>query len=157
MEDQQTPLQVNDLDNFFNLAFDESTRANVRKAALWARICALCAFIGYGVVLIVAFFGRQGYLPDSEEGARINSMVRTTSVVTVLITAAIGVFINYVLYRFATATVRGMDAMDNISTNEGFNQLRRYFRIYGILLIIVLSFVVLGFLYAVISGVGSGA
>lgn len=123
------PPESGSLDNFFNIAFDETTRAEVRKAASWARICTLCAFIGYGIALIVAGFGHTG------------------TFLSTLITVGIGVLVNYYLYRFATATTKGVDSMDNIKTNEGFNGLRVYFRILGILIIIGLSCLALVMLY----------
>lgn len=149
MEDQQLPLQTNPLDNFFNIAFDESIRTQIRTAAIWARICALCALIGYAVTLVVAFFQQLPYALDSE-GIQASGSFRIRLVITALVTVAFGAIINYFLYRFAAATVRGMDAMDSLSTNEGFNSLRRYFKICGVLLIILLSLAALVFLFAVI-------
>jgi hypothetical protein len=149
MEDQQLPPESNQLDNFFNIAFDASTRAQIRQAAVWAKICSLCAFIGYAIALIVTIFGRQGYSAETE-GIGVSGSFQTGTFLGSLITTAIGVIINYFLYRFAEATVRGMDTMDSVKTNEGFNNLRIYFRICGILLIIGLSFALLVILFAVI-------
>ena len=86
----------------------------------------------------------------SEEGLQVTSYARTGAIIGALITVAIGVFINYFLYRFAVSTARGMDSMDSIRTNDGFNNLRRYFKIYGVLLIIGLSIAVLGIVFVLI-------
>lgn len=152
MENQQLPPESQSLDNFFNIAFDASLRAQIRQAAVWAKICTLSAFIGYGIALVVAFFGQ--YSPEIE--AMEGNFVRTTSVVSALVTTAFGTLINYFLYRFAVATIRGMDSMDNVKANQGFNSLRIYFKICGILLIIVLSLGALAFLLAIIGGLGRG-
>lgn len=151
MENEQISAEPNPLDNFFNIAFDESIRTQIRTAAIWARICALCAFIGYAVTLVVAFFQQLPYALDSE-GIQATGYVRTRLVLFALVGVAFGAIINYFLYRFAAATVRGMDAMDTVSTNQGFNSLRRYFKICGVLLIIGLSLGVLGFLGALLGG-----
>jgi NADH:ubiquinone oxidoreductase subunit 5 (subunit L)/multisubunit Na+/H+ antiporter MnhA subunit len=152
MEDQQTPSASSSLDNFFNIAFDASTRAQVKQAALWAKICTLCAFVGYVIVLVVAFFGQQDYsLQADGEVARVGGLARIGTILGALLTTALGIIINYFLYRFATATAKGMDSMDTIKTNEGFNNLRVYFKIYGILLIIALSLVALGLLIGILS------
>ena len=145
MENQQLPSEHQSLDNFFNIAFDAAMRAQIRQAAVWAKICTLCAFIGYAIALVVAFFGQ--YSPEIE--AVEGNYVRTTGIVSALISTAFGAIINYFLYRFAVATAKGMDSMDNVKTNEGFNSLRIYFKIYGIILIIVLSLAALGFLFAI--------
>jgi hypothetical protein len=150
MEDQQIPSSSNQLDNFFNISFDDGIRAQIRSAASWAKICALCAFIGYGVALIVAIFGRSAETIDTEN-IRVSGFARTGTILGAFLSTALGVFINYWLYRFATTTTKGMDAMDSIKTNEGFNDLRTYFKILGIILIIVLSILVLIFLIGLLS------
>jgi hypothetical protein len=147
MENQQIPNGSSSLDNFFNIAFDENTRAEVRKAAQWARICTLCAFIG--IALIVAFFGKTASV-ETEEGMRVSAFARTGSIIGTLITVGIGVWINYYLYRFSEATAKGMNAMDSMKTNEGFESLRVYFKILGILLIIGLCFGGLFLLFALL-------
>jgi hypothetical protein len=139
MENQQIPTDSSSLDNFFNISFDEATRGQIRKAAQWARICALCTFIGYGVSLIVTFFGRQTELTETESGIQITSAYRAGAILGSLLVVGIGVWIYYFLYRFAISTAKGMDTMDSIKTNEGFDSLRRFFKIVGILLIIGFS------------------
>jgi hypothetical protein len=145
MEDQQIPSTSNQLENFFNISFDTATRAQVKQAAVWAKIITMCAFIGYGIALIVAFFGKQ-VSSEELEGIRVSTIGRASTVISTLITVAIGTAINYFLYRFAVSTAKGMDSMDNMSTNEGFNSLRIYFKILGILLIIGLCFAALAVL-----------
>jgi hypothetical protein len=149
MEDQQTSPASNVLDNFFNIAFDAATRAQVKQAAVWAKVCALSAFIGYSIALVVAIFAQQDDTTETQV-FRIGVFFQSNSLVGVVITTLTGVIINYFLYRFAAATARGMDAMDNVRTNEGFNNLRIYFKICGILLIVALSFLVLVVLVALI-------
>jgi hypothetical protein len=144
MENQQIPPSSNQLDNFFNIAFDDAVRAQVRSAAGWARICALCGFIGAGVAFVVAIFSASG------EGGG-NGFTRIGTILGVLISTAITVFINYWLYRFAISTTKGMDAMDSVKTNDGLNSLRTYFRILGIILIIVLALFALGVLIGLMS------
>lgn len=158
MENQQSPQPQPALDNFFNLVFDENTRTNIRTAAQWARIAAICNFVGYAIGLVVAFFGRPTQYTQytqSDEGNRITAVTQTSSILGALIAVAIGVCINYFLYRFATRTVQGMDAMDSVKSNEGFNDLRLYFKICGIIAIVVLSLCVLGMFFGVIAGLSS--
>ncbi|MBS1661015.1 MAG: hypothetical protein JST68_08190 [Bacteroidetes bacterium] len=149
MEEQQiTPVQ--DLDNFFNITFDNATRSLLRQAAVWAKISTLCAFVGYGISLIVAVVGRPTY-PLGTEGAGITTMVTSARIFSTLITVAIGVFINYFLYRFAVSAIKGIDSLDTVSTNEGFNNLRKYFKILGICLIIGLCFVALALVLVLVN------
>jgi hypothetical protein len=150
MENQQTPPASNQLENFFNISFDAATRAHIKQAAVWAKITSLCAFIGYGISLVVAIFGRQDY-SENTESLRVGTYYRAGNIFGVLIVIVIGGIINYFLYRFAAAAAAGVDAMDNIRTNEGFNSLRIYFKICGILLIIGLSILALILLIVLLS------
>lgn len=147
MEDQHQP-DINPLDNFFNISFDASARGQLKQVALWAKICTLCAFIGYGIAMIVAIFGHKDYSLEAGEnsfGAYARARSGTLTIWTIL-TVLGGVIINYFLYRFAIAAERGVQSMDPLKVNEGFNNLRIYFKILGILLIICLVVVVLGIL-----------
>jgi len=146
MEEQQIPAS-SPLDNFFTVAFDENTRRHIRTAAQWARIVALCSFISYAISLVVVFFGRRETV---EFGGYTTTSSRAGSAIGALITTVIGVIINYFLYRFADSTVKGMDAQDSIKSNDGFNNLRIYFKVYGILIIICLSLCVLGGIFLAI-------
>jgi heme/copper-type cytochrome/quinol oxidase subunit 2 len=151
MEEQQTPPESNALENFFNISLDAGMRAQIRQAAVWAKICTLCAFIGYGISLIVALFGQEAELADTSES--VGNMVRAGRIGTILISVIIGGIVNYFLYRFAVATIKGMNDLDTIKTNEGFNNLRVYFKACGILLIIILSLAAL-FMVVVFASLG---
>jgi hypothetical protein len=59
MENTQLPT-THQPDDIFGIAFDEATRVQIKQAAQWAKITALCAFIGYGVVLISLFSVSEG-------------------------------------------------------------------------------------------------
>jgi hypothetical protein len=146
MEDQQIPAS-SPLDNFFSVAFDENTRRQIRTAAQWARIVALCSFISYAVSLVVVFFGRSETI---EYGGNTITTSKGSSAIGVLISTVIGVIINYFLYRFADSTIKGMDAQDSIKANDGFNNLRIYFKVTGILIIIFISLCFLGGLFMAI-------
>lgn len=153
MEEQQISPVSQDLDNFFNITFDTATRTLLRQAAVWAKIATICAFIGYGVTLIVAFIGRPHYTLQSDESV-VTTRATGAGILGAIITVAIGVFINYFLYRFAVSAIRGVDAMDSVRANEGFNSLRTYFKILGICLIIGLCFLLLALL-VFFAGMGS--
>ncbi len=150
MEDQHQPEIVNELDNFFNLSFDAGSREQLKQIALWAKICSICAFAGYIISLIVAIFGHKDISAEAEEfnfGVYFRS---GNSIVGVLFTIVIGGIINYFLYRFAVAVGQGVQSMDAVKVNSGFSSLHIYFKILGILLIVVLSILLFVILIALI-------
>jgi hypothetical protein len=152
MENQDQPEIIhNALDNFFNLSFDANAREQLKQISLWAKICSLSAFAGYIISLVVAIFGHKDYSMEAE-GFSFGGYIRSgTSIGGVLFTILAGGIINYFLYRFAAEIGQGVQSMDNMKLNTGFNNLRIYFKIFGIILIIVFSLVVLLFLVGLIS------
>ncbi len=148
--ENQTPLveSGNDLDNFFNLSFDTIGIDTLRQASLWAKIISICSFVGYIFSLVSAFFA-EPKIPTAYENSAAFSVVRTTTVISTIFVVIIGAVINYFLYRFAVGVDRGVKSMDTIKVNEGFNSLRTYFKILGILLIIALAIIVLWLLYVI--------
>jgi hypothetical protein len=152
MENQDQPEIIhNELDNFFNLSFDANAREQLKQISLWAKICTLSTFAGYVISLVVAIFGHKDYSMEAE-GFSFGGYIRSgTSIGSVLFTILVGGIINYFLYRFAVDVGQGVQSMDNMKLNTGFNNLRIYFKIFGIILIIVFSLLVLIFLFGLIS------
>jgi hypothetical protein len=152
MENQDQPEIIhNALDNFFNLSFDANAREQLKQISLWAKICSLSAFAGYVISLVVAIFGHKDYSMEAE-GFSFGGYIRSgTSIGGVLFTILAGGIINYFLYRFAAEIGQGVQSMDNMKLNTGFNNLRIYFKIFGIILIILFSLVVILFLFGLIS------
>src|ERR1022692_2446056 len=140
----------NRLDTFFNMSFDESSRHYLRTIALWARICAVCAFIGYTVALLIAILGKA-QVPDNEVSGIAASFGKGSLIAGALVSAIIGCAINYFLYRFATSAKEGLESENQIKLNEGLLNLKTYFKILGILLLIVLIICGLALLIVIIA------
>jgi hypothetical protein len=135
--------EQNQLDNFFNISFNTEARDLLKQMTQWSRICAICAFIGYAFSLVVAIFGHPQALNSGTEGLGAGPFFKAGSVIGVLITITIGGILNYYLYRFSVDTAKGLESMDPGKLNEGLGGLRTYFKIFGVLTIIVLGFVAL--------------
>jgi hypothetical protein len=135
--------EQNQLDNFFNISFDTEARGHMKQMTQWARICAVCAFIGYAISLLVAIFGRRPFQNVETNGFSTGAFARAGSVIGALIAITIGGILNYYLYRFSVDASNGLDSMNSGKLNEGLGGLRTYFKIVGILTIIVLGFVAL--------------
>ncbi|HLK31423.1 MAG TPA: DUF5362 family protein [Puia sp.] len=141
----------NSLDNIFKISFDDNGRDQLQTITLWAKICAICAFIGYAITLFVAFFGRTRY--SEMEGAAA-ALGKGATIAFALLTAIIGTAINYFLYKFATDAKKGLSNIDQIKLNEGLSSLKTYFKILGIILLIVLIFAALAIVFGIIGSVG---
>jgi len=142
----------NQLDNFFNLQFDDESRNSLQTIARWARIAAICAFAGYGIALLAAIFGKS-----PAEATGIGGSFGKASLITgALVSAIIGGAINYFLYRFAVDAKEGLTNVNQIKLNEGLGNLKTYFKIIGIFLLIVLIIFGLILIIGIISAALSG-
>lgn len=124
---------INQDDSMFNISIEGAARDFLATAATWARIIAIVGFITAGLSVLEAIIGKQG-----ETGASIIG-----STLGAIIGAVITVAINIFLFRFATNIMSSLSNMSQVQFNEGVNNLRTYFKILGIIMIIVLSLVVL--------------
>ncbi len=138
----------NQLDNIFKISFDDNSRGHLKTISMWAKITAICAFVGYAVALVSAFLGKnQSSSYVTSEGFQTNSLVRGSSIAGAFLVAIIGVAINYFLYKFAVDTNEGISNIDQQKLNEGLQSLKTYYKISGILIIIGLSLLVLFFIF----------
>lgn len=152
MENRTPAGAVTDTDNIFNISFDGVGLDHLKQLSLWAKVTSICAFIGYICTLITAFFGHPGAAGQAEENsAAIGITLRASGVLGAFLVVVIGGAINYFLYRFAVAVGQGVQSMDALKVNSGFDSLRLYFKIIGILLIIVLSILVLALLVTLLA------
>jgi glucan phosphoethanolaminetransferase (alkaline phosphatase superfamily) len=78
------------------------------------------------------------------------SPVSTVGAITgAFISAIIGCAINYFLYKFSTMTRDGLNNMNQVQLNQGLNNLSTYFKVLGIILLIVL--IILGLAVVIIA------
>ncbi|MDP4151576.1 MAG: hypothetical protein Q8943_19375, partial [Bacteroidota bacterium] len=130
---------------------DSEARTHLKQMTQWARICAIVAFIGYAVSLAVAIFGTRQISDAESSGFSFGIYLRTGSIIGVLITITVGGILNYFLYRFSVDAAKGLESMDTVKLNEGLGGLRTYFKIVGILTIIILGFVALAIIFVMLS------
>lgn len=134
------PEVVNDLDNFFNISFDNTVCEELKQCSLWAKIVAISSFAGYLILLYLWLFGHGR--------AGLGGVMSSVLGVTVVGGGAIA---NWYLYRFAARIGRGVSSMDAVPVNQGFSGLRQYFKIAAIILIIDVCFFIVAFLYGLLS------
>ncbi|MES2372795.1 MAG: DUF5362 family protein [Bacteroidota bacterium] len=105
-------------------------RSDLQEAATWARIIAILALSSSALSLIVSF--KRGMIFFS------------------LLSAAISVFIYLYLLKFSSQAKKGLQNNDQQMLNDGFRNLNTYFKILGVILIIVISICVLAFIFLIV-------
>jgi len=131
--------------SLFNLSIDETAKDHLRKICSWTMVIVVTAVIGYVVAIIKAFIPKTQVVQSEGFGVSVSTGQGIGSVIFGII---IGLLINYFLYQFANLTKRGVSAMSQADLNAGFYNLKIYFVIISVLVIIVLAFALL-FLLAV--------
>lgn len=135
MEDQHKTESI------FNVTLDQEAKSLLKTATVWARIIAIIAFVEVGLSLVQAFVGKNS----------------TTEMIGAIfgwiIGAGISILLNVFLYRFSQKTAEAISSSNQQLFAEGINSLRTYFKIFGIILIVVISLFLI-FLFFVLLTVG---
>jgi magnesium-transporting ATPase (P-type) len=126
---EQNSGQSNSL---FNLRIEGATRELLHTIATWARIIAIVGFISAGLSLLDMVIGKKG-------AAGFAAFTNTITLITLVVTIVFNIF----LFRFAKHTLISLSNMSQVQFNEGANNLKTYFKLYGIFIIIALILIIL--------------
>ena len=133
-------MEQNTENSLFDLSIDETAKDHLRRICSWTLVIVITAVIGYVVAIIKAFMPKTQVVQSEGFGASLNTGQGIGSVIFGII---IGLLINYFLYQFANLTKKGVNGMSQTDLNAGFYNLKIYFVIISVLVIIVLAFVLL--------------
>ncbi len=115
--------ETNKPGSIFEFSFTEKLKGDIRMAAIWARVVAIFSFIASAITLL-------------------NSM-RNGSLFFACIMTAISVTVSIYLFNFGAKTKKGIENVAQDELEEGLNDLRSYFKISGIVLLVVMIIVFL--------------
>jgi uncharacterized membrane protein len=137
-------------DLFSEMTLDPMTRQYIRSMASWAMVIVVVSVTGY-VVSIIDLFRSKPITSTRSEGFDMGIAERMggSDIFASLFSIAIGLLINFFLFRFATQARAGVDHSDQVQLNKSFSNLKAYFMACSIILIIVFVLVVL---FAVVFG-----
>jgi len=137
MEQQDTS------NSLFDLSIDETAKDHLRRICSWTMVIVITAVIGYVVAIIKALMPKTQVIQSEGFGVSVGAGQNLGSVIFGII---IGLLINYFLYQFANLTKKGVNGMSQTDLNTGFYNLKIYFVIISIMVIIALAIVLLAFL-----------
>jgi small-conductance mechanosensitive channel len=131
--------------SLFDLSIDETAKDHLRRICSWTMIIVITAVIGYVIAIIRTLMPKARVVQSEGFGVSVSTGQNLVSVIFVII---IGLLLNYFLYQFANLTRKGVNGMSQTDLNAGFYNLKIYFVMISVLVIIFLAFVLL-FLVAV--------
>lgn len=117
---------------FLQLPITDRLKDTFRTAATWARIIAILGFISVPFSLYDA--------------------VQKNNIASGFILAGIVIMLNVFLLNFSRKVVPAIEATDQLQFNEALNDLKMYFKVFGIVLIVFISIVILAVLFGIMVG-----
>ncbi|MBO9660761.1 MAG: hypothetical protein J7527_18205 [Chitinophagaceae bacterium] len=134
-------------DLFNEMSIDGMAKQYIRSIASWAMVIVVVAVIGYVLEILDFLRAKPEYSSSDVEGfGGFTRAMGSSSAFSVFFGIAIGLLINYFLFRFASQAKAALDAHDQFKLNSSFNNLKAYFMACSIILIIVFVFVLLIFM-----------
>lgn len=138
---QNTDLLSNDL------TITPNSRAYLSETAKWAKFLAILGFIGCGLMAVAAFSLPfiMNYLPGNEmtQMGGLSKGVGTIMTILYLGIAVLMVFPCLYLFRFSTKMKTALSQSEFEVLDTSFSNLKSFFKFYGIMTIITMSFYVL--------------
>ena len=127
--------------SLFDLSIDETAKDHLRRICSWAMIIVVTAVMGYVVAIIKALMPKTQVIQSEGFGVSVSSGQNLGKCHFYNYNRVAG--LNYFLYQFANLTKKGVNGMSQTDLNAGFYNLKIYFVIISVLVIIVLAFVLL--------------
>lgn len=142
-------MENNPNSSIFNFGPDEETRANLSGIARWANINAIVGFTGIAVT-VISFIATMNSL------GRFGGTLAGFSMANVALTVAISLALNITLFLAASNIKKAIDNSSQGHFETGITKLATYFKISGIIAIIVIVVVAFILLFGILSGRGRG-
>jgi len=130
----------------------------LEEAAKWAKFISIVVFILAGLYGIIALLGMiSGMAAAGQLGGGVGVLI--FYLVFFIIYAAIMIMVGLYLYRFADSIKMSLVNNNQQLLTKAMLNLKRYFKLIGILIIVLLVFMVLGMIFAgsMMTAIMSGA
>jgi len=132
----------------FSLSIDPVTKSHLSETARWARFLAIVGMIGLGLMVVFGLFysiwlstaiGTLYSQAGVDSAPRFNTGAAAGSAAMFIIMAVVGFFPLLFIYRFAAQMKIALTGNDQERLNTSFENLKRYFRYFGVISIIGLG------------------
>jgi len=135
--------QTNNETSLFDLSIDEAAKNHLKNISSWVMVIVISAVIGYILAILKALQSRPHVVDSEGFGVSAKTGPNLGGVIFGII---IGLLINFFLFQFANLARKGVNRMSQSDLNAGFYNLKIYFVIIGVLLIIALIILLLAVL-----------
>lgn len=138
------------------MIFTEEIRSYIYDTARWAKFLAIVGFVLTAIMLLMVFF--MGSLMQSdvfktgEMASQFEGMLEGTFTIVFLFYALLIFVPSFHLFKYATSAINGVLYMDQEAMTVSASKLKSVFKFWGILMLIILSLNIIGFIGTLIGG-----
>jgi hypothetical protein len=140
--------QIGTSDIFSDLRVDNESKAILLTTTKWAKITAIIGIVSASLTLLTTITG------IARTNNKLFGMMASGSLFFIIPIVIVLIILNIFLLRFATSTAASLQNMEQGLFNQGANFLRTYFKMLGIIIIVLLSFVLI---VIIAFGIGAAA
>ncbi len=137
--------------NLFELQLDQPSINYLSEAARWSRFLAIIGFIYCGFMVIFGlFFSTVMRMMPTVGDAGISTVGNAFLGVFIIVISLVMFFPALYLWNFSSKIRKAFNNNDQPLLTESLKNLKSFFKFYGIILIVVLSFYALALIAAII-------
>lgn len=142
-------------------SIDHEAQSYLGEAGKWAAFLGILGFIACALILIAAFsfgavFNRMQQVMPGPQAMILSGLGGVMTVVFILIDVLYFFFSLY-LYQFGSNIKKGLTFYDSNHVTTGLGKLKSFFKLWGIVTIVVLIFYILIFAIAVAAGLNAAS
>lgn len=146
----------------FELQFTPIAQSFFREAGKWARFLSIFGFIFIAlyVILGLIMMASGGAMGSSEGMSGVGPMAALGSTgfgIFMIIIAVIILFPTLYLYRFGSKAKLALDNNNTEYLTNSIENLKSFFKFYGIFIIVYLIFVVVAVIVAIVGGIAAAS
>jgi hypothetical protein len=132
---------------FSELEYDPMAKSYIGSMASWALIAGICSLISLCISIYEAYRPREIFVRRTE-GFGGFEMVSNAAIGSGIISIIITLVINVILIRFAVTARRQLENGNAMGLGQSFGNLKAYFMIISILVILAMTLIFLALLVA---------
>lgn len=161
METTETEVTEQLLPDEPQMILSQEAQYYLQQAGKWASFLGIVGFVICGLIFIMALFVGSIFaflakMSPTPSNISLASAGPILSFVYIVFDAIYFMLVLY-LYQFAVRIKRGIGFIDSAMVTSAFHKLKSFFKAWGIITIVMLSFYVLFFLIALVAGLGAAS
>ena len=130
----------------FKFGIDDTTKQSLRALAQWAKMNAILAFTSIGLSLVTIIVASMKLIDAYDAGNVVGDLISRQLLIWI-----ISLVLNIILYKSASNIQQSIVNNDQRIFNIGMSLLARYFKVIGIVFIVVITLIIVFIIYTVLT------